>query len=640
MRATMTDQILAMQRENLRVAANLLAGEVEGVSFQENKSGGISRLTVTMWPALASKSEPDHSFIDYIGKLTRQTATIFAYDPAQNDFVRRTTNIIKPDGQRAVGTVLGSASAAYAPIQSGKPYLGTAVILGTSYQTLYLPIFSSSASVPKNAAGVAGILYVGVRDTGLSARYNETAIGLVLMNAVLILLATLAACAISYVLLRPLGTAADQITALSNGEVVDITVNRQDEVGRMQAALGKLAVTAERAFRQAQMIEQSSQAVLTASADDELRIDYMNPSAGKVFADLRRQDPKLPAEIRGARLSAVHPRGAEIERIARDPRQLPHVEQFRIGEEVAIFRLSALTNRDGTYAGPKLTVIPATQQERTATQFETDVASLLRNVEESLDTLKARTAALEEAANSGTLDSGEAAQVATQTSEAVQTVASAVEELNGSFAEVAERISVNAAMAREAASATEGASASARALEEAGQRISDVVSLIADVAAQTNLLALNATIEASRAGEAGKGFAVVASEVKNLAERAANATTEISTEVARVNAAGHSLLKAVENVQVAIRNVDEVSTAVAAAVNEQQVTTDEIARTVHNVAESASRVQRLSQNVNTASGKTGEAAGEVSRVTDDLDRAGRELGTRAQSFLSFVRKAA
>jgi len=640
MKASLAVETLDQQRENLRIAARLLQKRVEGARVRHDDAGEVREITLSTWPSFADAVSPDHDFIDYVTQLTGETATIFAWDPERRDFVRRTTNIRRDDGTRAVGTVLGETSAAYAPMMAGEPFLGTALILGVPYEALYQPILAAGSALPANEEGVAGILYVGIQNAELASRMSHTVVGLWLAGTVFLVLGTAAVAFVCYALLAPLRRAVATIGALADGRKVDVSVTRRDELGAMQSALVRLAAAAERAFENVQVLEQSSQAILTAAAEDDMRIGFANRAARDLFGDLAGSDHRLPATLAGAPLADLDPAGEDLSAVAGDPGRLPHTRIVRFGKEVVVYALSPITRRDGGFAGVALSATSATRQELTATQFENDVASLLSRVEEALTSLKTRTDVLEETATAGTRDSAEAADLATRTSEAIQTVAAAVEELNGSFAEVAERIGTNAAMAREAAAATAGASASARALEEAGKRISEVVSLIADVAGQTNLLALNATIEASRAGEAGKGFAVVASEVKNLAERAATATSEITAEVQHVNAAGLDLLKAVENVGNAIRSVDEVSTAVSAAVEQQRVTTDEIARTVGGVADSASRVEHLARNVNASSARTGEAADEVADVTMTLQRTNRDLRDRAGRFLDFVREAA
>lgn len=65
----------------------------------------------------------DNEAADKLKELCGGTATIFMGD------TRVATNVLKPDGSRAVGTKL-TGSAYDAVIRDGKPYRGEAVILG------------------------------------------------------------------------------------------------------------------------------------------------------------------------------------------------------------------------------------------------------------------------------------------------------------------------------------------------------------------------------------------------------------------------------------------------------------------------------------------------------------------------------
>ncbi|MBN2703949.1 MAG: methyl-accepting chemotaxis protein [Pontiellaceae bacterium] len=97
--------------------------------------------------------EGNFEMVDTIQKDLGVVATIFAKE--KNDFRRITTNIMKPDGTRAVGTFLGESSAAYNPVMNKELFVGEAVILEKSYLTAYDPILD------KNGA-LIGILFVGI----------------------------------------------------------------------------------------------------------------------------------------------------------------------------------------------------------------------------------------------------------------------------------------------------------------------------------------------------------------------------------------------------------------------------------------------------------------------------------------------
>ena len=91
--------------------------------------------------------------LDKFAKDHNVAATIFQRDG--DDFTRVITSIRKADGQRAVGTQLGSASAAYQPMMNKELFLGEANILGIPFITAYDPVVDESGEV-------IAIFFVGI----------------------------------------------------------------------------------------------------------------------------------------------------------------------------------------------------------------------------------------------------------------------------------------------------------------------------------------------------------------------------------------------------------------------------------------------------------------------------------------------
>lgn len=130
---------------------NLGAPKIEG-AFQ------IKDKTV---PGLYFGSElinENYSIVDKVKKLAGGTATLFV--KSGDDFVRVSTNVVKDDNSRAIGTILDPNGAAIKQIRNGNSFYGMVEILGSFYITGYEPI--------KSGNDVLGIWYCGYPITSLT----------------------------------------------------------------------------------------------------------------------------------------------------------------------------------------------------------------------------------------------------------------------------------------------------------------------------------------------------------------------------------------------------------------------------------------------------------------------------------------
>ncbi|TWU62457.1 methyl-accepting chemotaxis protein [Crateriforma conspicua] len=150
-------------------------------------------------------------------------------------------------------------------------------------------------------------------------------------------------------------------------------------------------------------------------------------------------------------------------------------------------------------------------------------------------------------------------------------IASSVSEMSQAIAEISERITRTAGLAKDADVNTKNATDLVKDLNCSSETIGEIIDTIQDLADQTNLLALNATIEAARAGESGRGFAVVASEVKELANQTGKATSEIRKNVETIQFSIGQVVSAIECIANSVGEVSDNTTGVAASVEEQNV---------------------------------------------------------------------
>jgi methyl-accepting chemotaxis protein len=90
--------------------------------------------------------------VDRVKTLAGGTATLFVR--RGEDFVRVSTNVMKSDGSRAIGTPLDPKGKAIAALREGRPFHGVVDILGEAYFTAYEPMRAQDGSM-------IGIWYVG-----------------------------------------------------------------------------------------------------------------------------------------------------------------------------------------------------------------------------------------------------------------------------------------------------------------------------------------------------------------------------------------------------------------------------------------------------------------------------------------------
>ncbi|MEC9471041.1 MAG: Cache 3/Cache 2 fusion domain-containing protein, partial [Pseudomonadota bacterium] len=90
------DRAQVKQDINLRVAATLFQDRIDGAKVSWDANNNVKRIELAEMPVFEN-----HDMIDAVGRMTGETATVFAWDPETKDFWRKTTNIIKGDGKRA-----------------------------------------------------------------------------------------------------------------------------------------------------------------------------------------------------------------------------------------------------------------------------------------------------------------------------------------------------------------------------------------------------------------------------------------------------------------------------------------------------------------------------------------------------------
>lgn len=571
--------------------------------------------------------------MDPIQTLLDVTCTVFQRMNDQGDMLRVSTNVIKNNGDRAIGTYIpaknpdGKANPVVSEVLNGVTFKGRAFVVNAWYITAYEPIFDQ-------AKNVVGVLYVGIPQENVKS----------LRKAIMEM---------------KIGTSGFVTVVDGSGKTVISPEGKKDgqDVSGLKGAHGKsymkeildLAKTLQpRQIGEEHFFLKNGSGVQTSY---DARFVYFKPWDWVIIAQADQADftrvAKLLSEIgkqgnlfiAGVGLvvlvitalvwfvvanTIVRPINSATDGL-RDvaegegdlTQRLKIVSRDEVGTLAQWFNvfIEKLQGIISVIAGNTEKVSRSSQAFLEISQTMSDGANSLADKSEAV-----ASAAEEMSANLSSV-----AAAVEQSSTNISMVSAAAEEMTSTIGEIAKSSEKTRVTSSQAVEKSTSASGKVAYLSEAAQEIGNVVETINDISEQTNLLALNATIEAARAGEAGKGFAVVAGEIKSLAQQTAEATFEIKAKIENIQSSTQETVSEIKEISVAITDVNEMIDSVAAAVEEQSVTTREIAE---NVGQAAAGIQEITENVSQSSGVATQIAQDIA----DVNQASSEMSESSQKI--------
>lgn len=430
-----------------------------------------------------------------------------------------------------------------------------------------------------------------------------------------------------YTINKPLIEMTTAVNHVATGDLSPIIrIQGKDEIGllgtgfmKMLDALKAADIQKAKMQRISAMIENSSTNFLF--ADNDLRLTYMNPASEQTLQKIAQLLPCPVDQMVGKLIDDLHKNSGRIKNLLSNPKNLPHTEEFKLGDEIIQSTVTAIfdhnRNRIGTMANWKI----VTEKARMKSSLKETTISLASASEELATASREMRANAEET----TQQAQNVASISHQTDQNVQSVAAAAEEMSVTVREISKNVHNANQITEQAVAMAESMNATITKLDASNSEIGNVVKVISMIAGQTNLLALNATIEAARAGDAGKGFAVVANEVKELAKGTSKATDEIRQQIMAIQANTKGAIESIEKITEIIKENNAITTTIASAVEQQSMTTNEIsvsmaeaARETKEVVEELEHIISTSQSTASSAGSIGEASEELSRTANKL----------------------
>lgn len=583
-------------------------------------------------PALMLGDSPinnNFDLVDSVQKIVGGTSTIFQVLPGR--LLRVSTNVMKLDGKRAVGTYIPESSPVYKTIMTGETFRGKAYVVNDWYLTAYKPM--------KDANGkIVAVIYVGRK---IMTPQLKSVLGKIAYNG-----------------------EGSCFATLSNGKFL----YRKDELGSLGETAMKTMLDTNGDFMEFNNGEASQLAY----------VSYYKPWDWHVGFSLDRSKLNMGTDrtmlLAGVGIMVVGILVAclffvfLIHRLVQPLRDLSDVTG-----QIADGDLDAKASYDGDDAIGETVVSVNKMVDTLRSKMEEAELRGVEALEESerakeamqeADTERERVTSLLETIHNVTeqalsiatnLASG--AEELTSQAESIRTgsdtqmnrtqeTATAMEQMNitvlevarnaGAASEGADQASAHAnsgmdvvtqviSSSKEVGEKTSNLTTVLNDLGEQAQGIGAIMGVITDIADQTNLLALNAAIEAARAGDAGRGFAVVADEVRKLAEKTMQATGEVANAVSAIQASADNSISAMEETAGLVGQSTELSEQSGEKLNDILAQVAETADRVRSIATAAEEQSATSEQINRSTDEIHQISVDTSKSISQSVESIREM---------------
>ena len=609
--------------------------------------------------------------VDHVKSLMGGTATLFV--KRGNDFVRVSTNVMKDDGSRAVGTLLDPKGRAIAAIREGKAFYGQVDLLGKPYVTGYEPMYDKNNTI-------TGVWYVGYPVATFSHLGEIISNTKILDNGFIALVdnrgnvrfkskdgsGEIVEKIVKHtsedesgaweIVRRPFEPWGFQVVAAY--PVIDITKRMTKAmvivivfglavtcflIGALFFLVRKIVISPLRAIGAAATGISGGDLSFAVKVKSEDELGRLSDLLSESFRSLGRMLQRL-RELSG-KISGVT---EEVEQESRKVLRGSEVETEAITNishavgELNATAMEIAESTEGLAASVEETSASVAEMLSSINNVNDNIHELTSAVETTSSSIEELSATIKEVAS----NSAELAQTSEETLSAVSEITSAIKEVELSAKEssrLSEKVTSDASTfgmtsvektmegMKKIKVSVEHTAEFIKRLGGRSDEIGKILTVIDEVTDQTTLLALNAAILAAQAGEHGKGFSVVADEIKDLAERTAFSTQEIASLIQSVQ---QEVKNAVDAMQQGLRSVEEGFSLSS----EAETSLKKIVESSKKSSEMALSIERATTEQSKAAKLVSEAVERVRDMTDQIAKATAEESTGILHIMKAIEK--
>jgi methyl-accepting chemotaxis protein len=478
----------------------------------------------------------DAALVDKVKNLVGGTCTVFMKD------LRVTTNVMKPDGTRAVGTSLAAGAAHDAIFDRKASFRGEAQILGEPYMTAYDPILDSNGQV-------LGILYVGIRKVEFLESAHDTFWSIIYSTLAISSLAML----VSYLvargaIVRPLKASVATMNRLAQGDLSVETPEprRRDEIGEIMTALVVFKKTGLEVERmRAERLATEQRAAEQRKADMSKMADAFEGAVGEIVETVSSAATELEASAKTLTATAERSQELAIAVAAASEEASTNVQSVASASEeltASVNEISRQVQESSTVAN---SAVDQAQKTNDRVGELSKAAARIGDVVELINSIASQTNLLAlnatiEAARAGEAGRGFAV-VASEVKALAQQTAKATDEIGqqigGIQAATQESVGAIKEIGNTIGRMSEISSTIAAAVEEQGAATQEISRNIAHAAQGTAEVSSNITDVQRGASETGSASSQVLSAAQSLSVESNRLKIEVGKFLNSVRAA-------------------------------------------------------------------------------------------------------